>query len=74
MLLCNYLGCIFALLEFNKFYKFTKNLYFIPPIALFGLYFFLGNYLKGKSSPRRTTPEAEKVAKEIPSNNSVKKD
>jgi hypothetical protein len=53
MLLCNYLGCIFTLLEFNKFYLFTKNLYFIPPIFLFGLYFFLKNFLKGKITPRR---------------------
>lgn len=75
MLFCNYLGCIFTLLEFNKFYVFTKNLYFIPPIALFGLYFALGQYLKGKI-PSRKPREPEQNQKPAEANNapSEKKD
>ena len=65
MMLCNYLGCIFTLLEFNKFYIFTRNLYFIPPIILFGLYFFLKNYLKGMRTERRPlVKEGEKNKEE----------
>jgi hypothetical protein len=63
MLFCNYLGCIFTLLEFNKFYLFTKNLYFIPPLILFSLYFFLRNYLKGKITSRRPQSQGQDIAK-----------
>lgn len=70
MIFCNYLGIIFTFLEFTSFYKFSKNVYFLPPILMFSFYILL-IYMVPKTPRKKNvselTPNSEKITMDISS-------
>lgn len=53
------MGITFTLIEFTSFFEFSKNVYFIPPISLFVIYFFLKFYIKKHFPSKKHVVEKE---------------